>query len=351
MEKTLKTNEINLYAFRNGLMKMALFISLLSSLLFIIIYIYMELFFVVGLVLLFGGLFSVTYVFLFLKKEFLAKIWLLSVFILDITFICFLFSVDSGFQFYFFIASIIAPVVLDMQKRKNRIIAYGYLGISLLFFLFFHNRQYQGIVHLPLSWLRIFENITLLTVALSLFIIFTSFIRVLAGSEQRFYKASITDPLTGVLNRGGFFAKLQDEWIRSQRYNLEFSLLLFDLDFFKSLNDRYGHQAGDKSLCRFADLVSSCLRESDVFGRIGGEEFMILMVNTGTASALVKADSIRKNISSEVFYWESQPVSFTVSVGVSSFLKSDKTLDEVYSRADKALYKAKTEGRNRVASH
>ena len=158
-------------------------------------------------------------------------------------------------------------------------------------------------------------------------------------------KQAQTDSLTGILNRRHFMY-LSDEVLKIQRRNTKASsLLMMDIDDFKAINDEYGHDIGDEVIVSLSECVSSSLRDSDLFARFGGEEFVILLPETRLHGALTLAEKIRKSIEQ---LQTSSGVTFTLSIGVSE-LFSD--VEDAISRADKALYLAKSEGKNQVAPY
>lgn len=166
-----------------------------------------------------------------------------------------------------------------------------------------------------------------------------------AELEQR--KAALTDPLTGIANRRAFFdrgAPLLD-WAMEDRRSA--AMLLFDLDRFKEINDTAGHQAGDRVLQAFTDLVAASLRPGDLFGRLGGEEFACLLADSSMAEALQTAERLRREFSA--LRLPGLEVSATVSVGVAMANDAGRGLQSLLATADRALYRAKTDGRNRVA--
>ncbi|MCP3664347.1 MAG: diguanylate cyclase [Gammaproteobacteria bacterium] len=154
------------------------------------------------------------------------------------------------------------------------------------------------------------------------------------------------DALTGVNNRHGFDVKMEQEFNRWQRYEYPMSLIMLDIDFFKKVNDTYGHQAGDKVLGVLGQLLKKQTREVDLVGRYGGEEFVVLLPETGRTSAHGVAEKIRQTVEKMGFHSEGSRVPLTLSCGVASFEKDEKPMD-VIKRADKALYEAKSSGRNR----
>jgi diguanylate cyclase (GGDEF)-like protein/PAS domain S-box-containing protein len=163
--------------------------------------------------------------------------------------------------------------------------------------------------------------------------------------EARLRYLSGADPLTGIANRRKSMEELDREVERSLRYDHPFSLLMIDLDHFKSINDRFGHSVGDSVLTRFAQKVKSLLRPTDTFGRWGGEEFIILLSETDRRGALILAERIRRTIHESSLIQEA-PV--TASIGVASLQGGQRSRDELINAADRALYQAKEDGRNRV---
>lgn len=152
------------------------------------------------------------------------------------------------------------------------------------------------------------------------------------------------DALTGLYNRRKFDEILAYEIYRARRYKSELTLVFCDLDYFKNINDNHGHEMGDTILKLFSDKLKESVRETDVVARWGGEEFVILLLNTVSKQSERMADAIRETIECSEFQSVGQ---VTVSMGVSHFLEVD-TKQSLFDRADKALHLAKENGRNRV---
>jgi diguanylate cyclase (GGDEF)-like protein len=171
----------------------------------------------------------------------------------------------------------------------------------------------------------------------------------LADYEQRLLIESMTDPLTGLLNRRYFNEQTQKEVARSRRHNLRFSVLMLDIDHFKRINDTYGHPVGDLAIKALADICNKALRPQDILARYGGEEFVLALPHTEAEGAAVVAERIRQTVEQIELITEAGPVRFTVSIGISTYMK-DLPLEQIVGRADEALYKAKQSGRNRVVS-
>lgn len=164
-----------------------------------------------------------------------------------------------------------------------------------------------------------------------------------------------TDALTGIANRRAFFDVLGVEFRRSRRYGRELSVMMLDLDRFKVVNDRWGHPFGDYVLRRTAEEITRHIRESDLLGRYGGEEFVVAVPETGTQSAVAAAEKLRRAIEAVEFRSDGvppagdPPVRITISIGVASLpVEDDQDEFVLIRRADQALYEAKRTGRNRV---
>ncbi|WP_233883972.1 sensor domain-containing diguanylate cyclase [Paraburkholderia flagellata] len=155
------------------------------------------------------------------------------------------------------------------------------------------------------------------------------------------------DGLTGIANRRFFEARLADEFLRWQRYGGELSMLLFDLDHFKRINDEFGHMAGDTVLRSMAQRVSGVVRKQDVFGRFGGEEFALLLPCTPLDDALYVAEKIRCTIGDEPIEVQGVIVPVTASVGAATARTGAPDYEGMINEADAALYTAKRQGRNR----
>ncbi len=155
---------------------------------------------------------------------------------------------------------------------------------------------------------------------------------------------AVTDPLTGCANRLRIEQYAQMEMARRRRYGEPVSLLMVDIDYFKQVNDRHGHLAGDRLLRAFADVVRSCLREADQFGRWGGEEFVVVLAASDAGAAATIGERIRRAVAASAFA-DGQRV--TVSIGLAEY-RPDQSLEEWIGRADDALYAAKAAGRNRI---
>jgi diguanylate cyclase (GGDEF)-like protein len=201
-----------------------------------------------------------------------------------------------------------------------------------------------------IAWLRTAQKVVLITLLLTLSLEAIFIFRPLVGRVRRYaanlYEMATRDSLTGLSNRRHFMDAGNRELLLARRSGRPLSVVMLDLDHFKSVNDTYGHAVGDSVLKRFSAIALATLRNSDVIGRIGGEEFALLLREMPPRDAAAVAEKLRAAVAADRS--EGLP-GFTVSIGVSGVDASDASLDDVLRRADKALYAAKAGGRNRVA--
>ncbi len=160
--------------------------------------------------------------------------------------------------------------------------------------------------------------------------------------------AAFRDPLTGLYNRRFTSASLDTELKKHQRYGEPLSVIIMDADHFKEVNDRYGHSAGDAALKAIADACNSSVRDIDVVGRFGGEEFIVLLPHTSAADAEIVAERIRNTMLRKDLTWQDQTFNVQLSLGVAEAGVHASTFDELIAAADQALYAAKRGGRNQT---
>jgi diguanylate cyclase len=157
------------------------------------------------------------------------------------------------------------------------------------------------------------------------------------------------DPLTKSLNRRGMMEALGREMNRGQRYQIPLCIALLDIDNFKQLNDKLGHQAGDHALVHLVAVIKATLRQMDVIARFGGEEFLLLLPNTSLVDAMQAVTRIQRELTRSIFMHEHQRVLVTFSAGA-ALVASGESQDSLIQRVDAALYRAKREGKNRVVA-
>ena len=167
--------------------------------------------------------------------------------------------------------------------------------------------------------------------------------------DENLHTLATTDSLTDLPNRRQFLARLTEEFLRVQRLdNQPSSVLMLDLDLFKGVNDTYGHTAGDAVLKHFARLMQNAIRKIDTAGRLGGEEFAIILPGADAMAAKASAERLRKVVATTPFVREGKTIPLTVSIGIATMGPGDRNEDAALTRADGALYRAKRNGRNRV---
>jgi len=228
-----------------------------------------------------------------------------------------------------------------------------------IFLLFAHGALY--LLRTPfgtmLPWLpasnQVFESVwlTVLSFEALMFTIAIAFILLAMAKERtehRHKTAALVDPLTGLANRRAFLQDGEAQLNRQATDPRPIAVMLLDLDNFKSVNDRFGHAVGDRVLEIFADVASGCVRRMDFFGRLGGEEFAALLIDTARERAQAVAEDIRARFAEATREVDGRPVAATVSIGI--VISQDAVLDlsALLAQADHALYRAKDAGRNRV---
>jgi diguanylate cyclase (GGDEF)-like protein len=201
----------------------------------------------------------------------------------------------------------------------------------------------DGIHTIARGWIAVYA------IEIVLYVVGTAFIVLMLAKDRtvRLYKtAATTDPLTGLLNRRGFFEAVGIVMGRRRGAASAISVLAFDLDHFKSINDRYGHAVGDEVLQMFARVARETMRGGDIVGRLGGEEFVGLLAGT-LAEAAIAAERVRAALAAASVVQNGHHIAVTVSIGVACGAPSE-AIDQIIARADAALYHAKSQGRNRV---
>lgn len=171
----------------------------------------------------------------------------------------------------------------------------------------------------------------------------------LEAANDKLEVISQTDGLTGLNNRKAWEDQLNKEFVRLQRYKEDCSLIMFDIDHFKKVNDSYGHPAGDEVIKETANITQQSIRKTDTAGRYGGEEYVVLLPHTSIANAEILAQRIRKRLEKLTIEHEGNTIKFTASFGIADYNESLKSATAWIDSADKALYESKKNGRNQVS--
>jgi diguanylate cyclase (GGDEF)-like protein len=170
--------------------------------------------------------------------------------------------------------------------------------------------------------------------------------------QQRLLVAATTDAMTGAANRRRFGEALTEAINRARRYPSPLSVILLDIDHFKKINDTWGHETGDRAICHVVGLCGQAVRDVDLVGRMGGEEFTILLPETDGPAAITVADRIRALLHHQLLHADDgTPVQVRCSFGIASYQEGDTFCDDILRRADIALYQAKRGGRDRVVEY
>jgi diguanylate cyclase (GGDEF)-like protein len=168
--------------------------------------------------------------------------------------------------------------------------------------------------------------------------------------EAEFHRQANTDPLTGIYNRRMLYTLGEPAFELARRHTLPLSVAMIDIDNFKRVNDQFGHAVGDQVLCSLSRFIQTHIRGADIFGRFGGEEFVIVLPETSSEGAVFFVDRLRKSIQEHPFGIGELPIGLTISVGLSTLIHNqDQIIDNLIDKADKALYQAKQAGKNQVA--
>ncbi len=170
----------------------------------------------------------------------------------------------------------------------------------------------------------------------------------LADQAEALERLACVDGLTGLNNRRHFLVLAESEWSRFRRYGRPLALLMIDIDHFKSVNDTYGHDVGDQAIKAVAETLQKHKRGSDIAGRLGGEEFALVLPEAPLDRALIAGERLRQLVAARTVDTKRLPMSLTVSIGVSACRSDMSGLDQLLKEADVALYEAKRLGRNRV---
>jgi diguanylate cyclase (GGDEF)-like protein len=238
-----------------------------------------------------------------------------------------------------------------LRPGKGHSLLRRLIGINdLIFFLVISLRGYSGMVqsHMTVLTPGIVSNMTFI-VGFILMIV-NSFGFLLLCKEEDDRKMALlatTDSLTGLLNRRAFFERTESARLLATRLRSPIALMMIDIDHFKRLNDRFGHATGDEALCVFADTVRLALRDHDIMGRLGGEEFALVLPGTDLEGAQHAAERLRSAVSAAVLPTSGNQYSMTVSIGV-VVVDPQEHINSALARADHALYAAKGAGRDRV---
>ncbi len=235
-------------------------------------------------------------------------------------------------------------------KSKKQIIFYtlvaSIITIFLSFIITFLLCNIFNIKNIP-SVVPIGVIVPAILAPLIFLIIFTQSFK-LFFAYQNIKLLSRVDYLTKLYNRNYFEEMIQKQFENSKRYKLDLAVIIIDFDFFKRINDTYGHLAGDYVLSEVAKIINNQIRETDIIARYGGDEFILLTPNTTLFNCIVLAERIRKKVWNYNFIYNNEKINVTLSLGCAAYNNEISKSEELIQKADCALYQAKKQGRNKI---
>lgn len=260
----------------------------------------------------------------------------------------FIFGPEYGLQYQLFPLIVVVFLLLDFNVSYERVSIYLLSFISIVIFYMVQWSPFTPIFKDYLLYQEYYYNIALFFSFAGMIVLLYYLSREIFATKDQLYNMATTDVLTGLYNRRTFLKRGEEAFKVAERGGHHFALIIFDIDFFKSVNDEYGHLVGDVVLKGIAKLTEETVRETDLIARYGGEEFAVLLPNTSAEQAGVVAEKLRSVI--ENHYVEVNPFKIrrTVSLGVMAYHFSINSFDDLVDKADKAMYKSKQSGKNQV---
>ncbi len=259
----------------------------------------------------------------------------------------FMFGRSYGFHFQLLALLVVIHLLFDFNLKKERINIFVFSLINLLAFFYIELSNIASKYQLP-----VYENlyrcisITMTFVGISVILVFFSRNNML--DKQKLYNLATIDELTGVFNRRSFIKRGKEVFRIAQLGGETFTVLMFDIDYFKSINDEYGHLVGDHVLKQMSHATKEVLREEDYIYRYGGEEFGIIFENKTSLQAEIIAEKIRNHLEGCVIEVDNIKIQRTISIGLSEFDYSIDTFEDLIDKADKAMYRSKEDGKNKI---
>lgn len=250
---------------------------------------------------------------------------------------------DTGFQYYLIP---LIPFLMFNDRAPLRVVHAASAGVLVVFIVLRAIAPTDAVLPSELAWCR-YANLIIPFGTLALL---SHFFRLASTDvERRMTEMALTDPLTGLYNRREMTQRLEDAAARFQKRGTNFSVIVADIDHFKAINDRHGHDVGDRVLSHVAQLFSEGLRTGDAVARWGGEEFLMLLPGTDLDAAQEVAERLRSTAEKQLGVVEALRQPLTITCGVATYVDSG-SLEACLKAADEALYRGKAEGRNRVVA-
>ncbi|MBI9012938.1 MAG: GGDEF domain-containing protein [Clostridiales bacterium] len=261
------------------------------------------------------------------------------------------FPITTGYNLYYFLVPMASFLMMQYDNVKERVFLTILSILSACLYLLsailpLNNYMFQTSDVMN----RFLSGMSIISIMFPMIVILTKFTKELYLSHATLRKIANTDALTQIINRKALYEQGIHEFEQADNYPKDFTLLLFDIDHFKNINDQFGHPVGDKLLQELTSLVQKHIRAEDIFARYGGEEFAILLRNTNYSTGLEIAEKLLLIISQASFSIDQISIRISVSIGVAQYSKALKDFDHMIEVVDQALYEAKNSGRNQVVS-
>jgi len=288
--------------------------------------------------------------FIKMKKYLFVKLSILLTFIIQLTLAVYVwFPVTTGYNLFYYMVPIAAFLMVDIHKKLELYLAFILSLLATLLFLgsaYYSMESYLYVLDPEVE--KLIHTFTIISTILPATFIFYRYTVDLSKKQNELRYLANTDALTQVTNRRVLFEQGEKEVMLAYKYAHEFTLLQLDIDYFKAINDSFGHPIGDQILIQLTQVIRQHIRKEDTFSRHGGEEFAIIIRKTTSESGMDFAEKIRRVIENKVFKVGDVEVRITLSIGVIQYRHEYSTFAEMMRVSDQALYQAKNKGRNCV---
>jgi diguanylate cyclase (GGDEF)-like protein len=263
------------------------------------------------------------------------------------SFALWVFPRESGMHLFVVAGVPLAFLIFGHQERLLRTLSVVFM--LLVFFLAELVQNPKLLDSLPASYLRGTYLTVIPVITVMVAVVMQTFLNALRQRDEALRQLAVTDALTGVANRRGLLERAASMQAQAQRLGMPLCVLMVDIDHFKAVNDQHGHEVGDRLLASVAHVLRDSVRKVDALGRMGGEEFAVVLFNATLNQGLDIAEQLRQQVGAVLVLNDKlRPVTCSISLGVAEWPNTGEDLSRTLARADKALYRAKATGRNRV---
>lgn len=295
-----------------------------------------------------------TYLFLLLKRRKFdfVRYALSIVFMVQLTLAVFLwFPVNTGFNLFYFMVPMSIFILMRSDIKAQRIFSVTASILASLLYLISETLRLDFYMYETGDQLNLlFRGIAIVSILIPMTYIFAKLAKDNYKSQQELLRLASTDVLTQTYNRRVLYSAGVEAFLEAKTNAHDYSIILFDIDYFKRVNDTYGHPAGDALLKQLARLISQNIRKTDLFSRYGGEEFAILLRKTSRKESEIIAEKLLNIVRDHTFMLDNNAVKITISIGMIQYSKNFSNFDEMMKLVDNALYDAKENGRDRISA-